>query len=261
MPSPFPGMDPYLEGPEWHSFHIELSSAITRTLIPRLRPKYYARTMPYFVTGISSQDVVISRREIYPDVGITLKETATTWDNTSPVIAPTPIQLQTAVLTEIPHFAVEIFIKESGELVTVLEILSPANKRGKGYDEYLEKRNRLLQSNIHLIEIDWLRQGRRVPMVDPLPDAPYFVFLSRVQTRPIIDVWPVQFNSKLPTIPIPLLPEDEEIQCDLQALFTAVYDTLDYGTLLDYTEPPPIPLEDQTAVWATTLLQKITADH
>jgi hypothetical protein len=251
-------MDPYLEGPEWHSFHIEFSSAITRDLIPRLRPKYYARTMPYFVTGSSSQDIMISQREIYPDVGVTLKETATTWDITRTAIAPTPIQLQTAVSTQIPHVVVEIFVKASGELVTVIEILSPANKRGKGYDEYLEKRNRLLKSNIHLIEIDWLRQGQRIPMIDPLPDVPYFIFLSRVQTRPIIDVWPIQFNSKLPTIPIPLLPEGEDILSDLQALFTAVYDALDYSTLLDYSKPPPIPLEAETAVWAANLLQKST---
>jgi hypothetical protein len=101
------------------------------------------------------------------------------------------------------------------ELVTTLEILSPPNKRGEGYQEYLDKRGRILHSSAHLIEIDLLRQGRQVPMQQPLPTAPYFVFVSRVERRPIVEVWPIQLNMQLPTIPVPLHPDDPEITLDL----------------------------------------------
>lgn len=254
MPSPFPGMDPYLEGKEWHSFHIELSASITHHLIPKLRPKYYARTIPRFISA--TLEIGIKKREVHPDVGVVLRETSPAWVEGQTAVAPEPVQLVTAVPTEIPHYVVEVVDRENQELVTSIEVLSPANKRGKGYSDYLEKRDRILQSRVHLIEIDWLRHGRRIPMIDPLPDAPYFVFLGRVETRPIIDVWPIQITSRLPTVPVPLLAGDEDVLLDLQAVFTAVYDILDYGSILDYTRAPEIGLEGDTAVIAATLLQQ-----
>ena len=45
MPSPFPGMDPYLEGTEWQSFHADLCSQMGRQLAPLLQPKYIPRTI------------------------------------------------------------------------------------------------------------------------------------------------------------------------------------------------------------------------
>ena len=251
MPSPFPGMDPYLEGKEWGSFHIELSSAVTRTLIPELRPRYYARTMPRFITDWPEGTTTV-RRDVYPDVSVTLRETAVAWD--SQTVAK-PVQLKTVIPQKVPHYVVEIYDRENDDLVTAVEILSPANKRGKGFEEYVEKRERILQSNVHLVEIDLLRRGRRVPMIDPLPDAPYFIFLSRVETRPVVDVWPVLLSSPLPVIPIPLLAGDEDVLLDLQAVFTAVYDALDYASLIDYSRPPEIPLADEWAAWATARLQ------
>jgi hypothetical protein len=254
MPSPFPGMDPYLEGNEWQSFHVELSTAITHHLIPKLRPKYYARTIPRFITA--TLEIGIKKREVYPDIGVVLREPAPSWAGVETAVAPEPVQLITAVPTEIPHYVVEVVDRENQELVTSIEVLSPANKRGKGYSDYLDKRERILQSQVHLIEIDWLRYGRRIPMIDSLPDALYYVFLSRVKTRPIIDVWPIQLTSRLPTVPVPLLPGDEDVLMDLQMVFTTVYDTLDYGSVLNYTRPPEIALGGETAVIATTLLQQ-----
>jgi hypothetical protein len=148
---------------------------------------------------------------------------------------------------------------EGNELVTSIEVLSPANKRSHGYIDYLEKRERILHSNVHLIEVDWLRSGIRIPTQDPLPPAPYYVFLSRAEKRPIMDVWPIQFTSKLPTIPVPLLPEDKDISLDLQLVFNTVYDPLGYRAFLDYTQPPEVPLEGETAVWAHNLL--VQAGH
>lgn len=251
MPSPFPGMDPYLEGNEWQSFHVELSVAIRRQLTPQVRPKYVVRATPRFIVDMPD-GIGISRRDIYPDTAVA-REAPPVWAAST---APAPVEVLALIPTEIPHYVVEIHTADGKELVTTIEVLSPANKRGKGYEEYLEKRLNILQSRAHLIEIDWLRQGRRIPMASPLPEAPYYVFLSRAEKRPICDVWPIQIHSMLPTIPVPLLPGDEDAELDLQDIFDALYDSLDYAATFDYTQPPEIALEGETAVTAATLLQR-----
>src|SRR4029453_5934831 len=96
------------------------------------------------------------------------------------------------------------------QLVTAIEILSPTNKRAEGRMEYLVKRRRILLSTAHLLEIDLLRQGQRLPMHDPLPPAEYFVLLSRAENRPITEVWPLALRDPLPTVPVPLLPGDSD---------------------------------------------------
>lgn len=97
-----------------------------------------------------------------------------------------------------------------------------------GYTEYIKKRRRLLLSATHLLEIDLLRRGTRVPMQKKLPAGQYFVFLSRAKERPITLVWPITLQQPLPTVPIPLLPGDADVLLDLQAAFTATYDLLGY---------------------------------
>lgn len=118
-----------------------------------------------------------------------------------------------------PHFTVEIRDRANRQLVTAIEVLSPTNKRSEGYAEYLAKRRRLMVSSVHLLEIDLLRLGQRVPMRQPLPSAPYFVFLSRAPDRPIIEVWPVSLAEPLPVVPVPLLPGDADVPLDLQQAF------------------------------------------
>src|ERR687885_2666668 len=159
MPSPFPGMDPYLEGSEWVSMHVELSSEIARQLAPQLRPKYVVRMTRQCMTEVLD-DLAITAADIYPD-------------------------------KRVPQVSIEIRDVAHRDLVTAIEVLSPTNKRGEGYQEYLDKRGHLLLSPAHLIEIDLLRSDRRVPMQEPLPPAPYFVFVSRAERRPMVEVWPV----------------------------------------------------------------------
>ena len=142
------------------------------------------------------------------------------------------------------------------ELVTAIEVLSPTNKRGDGYREYLDKRQRLLHSNAHLIEVDLLRDGQRVPMQQPLPSAPYFIFLSRVERRPIVQVWPVQLTMPLPAIPVPLQAGDEDVTLDLQLALTTIYDALNYDLTIDYTHPPEPSLAGDAAIWARKLLRE-----
>ncbi len=109
------------------------------------------------------------------------------------------------------------------QLVTAIEILSSANKHGRNRTEYLERRQRFLMSTVHLVEIDLLRRGERVPMQRHLPSVPYFAFVGRANLRPLTQVWPITLRQPLPTIPIPLLAGDADVPLDLQQALTAVY--------------------------------------
>lgn len=243
MPSPFAGMDPYLEGAEWTSVHVELTSAIARQLAPLLAPRYIVRPVRRFITT-APNDLAIVARDIYPDVGVYDPVAPTTPSSTTVgVVAPsTPLLLMTVIPEQEPQYTIEIRDQNQRMLVTAIEVLSPTNKRAPGYYAYLDKRTRLLHSPVHLLEIDLLRQGTRVPMVDPLPPAPYFIFLSRVERRPISEVWPIQLNQPLPVVPVPLQAGDADVMLDVQAAFTAMYDGLRFDLAIDYTRPPDVPL-------------------
>lgn len=257
MPSPFPGMDPYLEGSEWTSFHAELAVEIARQLRPKLRPRYIALPVKRFITE-SPEELIITAKSpnVYPDVGVAQVSPYPMPNQGSPVLTlDSPLQMETVMAERVPHFTVEIRDIEERTLVTLIEILSPANKHGKGYHDYLAKRQRILLSTAHLLEIDLLRKGQRVPMRQLLPPASYFVFLSRYEKRPIIDVWQIALDQPLPVVPIPLLSGDKDITLDLQLAVTNIYDSVGYDLLFDYTKPPDVPLEEKAAQWAATLLK------
>jgi hypothetical protein len=108
---------------------------------------------------------------------------------------------------------------------------------------------------LRALKIDLLRQGQRVPMQKPLPSAPYFIFLSRAEKRPLTEIWPISLKEPLPVVPIPLLPGDADVALDMQHVFTTTYDLLGYDLALDYTQPPEIPLPQAEVVWAEMLLR------
>lgn len=155
---------------------------------------------------------------------------------------------------KVPLVTVEIRDTEQRELVTVIEVLSPTNKRGKGYIEYQEKRGRILSSFAHLLEIDLLHRGKRIPLHGKLPNVPYFVFLNRLQKRPLTEIWPIRLDQRLPVVPVPLLPDDEDVPLDLQAAFDAVYDGVGYEYSVDYSDPPPMEVTDSEKVYINTVL-------
>lgn len=247
MPSPFPGMDPYLEGSLWTTLHHTLATEMVRQVAPKLRPHYIALPVERFVMEITS-GVSVTTASLYPDIGL-VETQAAPYVKAEVTAITTPLRLATVMPEAVPHVTIEIRDTKQRQLVTVIEILSPTNKRGEGQREYLTKRQRLLLSSVHLLEIDLLRRGERVPMRQALPPAAYFVFLSRAADRPITEVWPVTLAQPLPIVPIPLLPDDSDILLDLQAAFTAAYDLPGYDLIVDYTDPPEVPLTDSETLW------------
>jgi hypothetical protein len=247
-------MDPYLEGSEWMSVHHELSSEISRQLAPKVRPKYIVRSSERFVDDIPD-DVTVAAGEMYPDASIVRALRDAPVADFS-VAMSSPIQIPTVVHSPIPHVTIEIRDVANRELVTAIEVLSPINKRGEGYREYLGKRGRVLHSEAHLLEVDLLRSGKRVPVQRPLPSAPCFVFLSRAERRPMMEVWPIQLGERLPVVPVPLLAGDPDVGLDLQHALTAIYDALGYDLSVDYNRPPVAPLNREAAEWAAEILRK-----
>ena len=245
MPSPFPGMDPYLEGAEWQSFHAQFASEFVRQLSPQLLPRYFAHPIRRTVFA-DPEEIGISSARV-PDVSV-LQSDADASFSPEPADQSGSLVLTTVMLEPIPQVAVEIRDARDRELVAAVELLSPANKYGQGYTEYVKKRNEFLLST-HLLEIDFLHGGRRVPMREPLPSADYYVFLSRAGRRPRTRVWPIGLRDRLPRVPVPLRPGDAEASLDLQAAFDAVYDSVGYRYTNDYSGPPPVALPEDDLEW------------
>ncbi|MBI4662873.1 MAG: DUF4058 family protein [Verrucomicrobia bacterium] len=259
MPSPFPGMDPYLEGEMWQEFHGTLVNAIRAQLMPRLPSRYVALLAKRYV--LQSADVGIvgleSPRVLYPDVHVAetsspavLREGPT---GTS-VVEPT-VELASPMTEEVPLLSVEIRDVAQRRLVTLIEILSPANKQGGGAREYNQRRLDILRTQTHLLEIDLLRQGERLVLQGQLPPAAYYVFLSRANRRPRTEVWPIGLREALPTVPVPLLRPDPDVPLELQAAVRACFDLVRYERLLDYLQLPPAPpLSESDGAWVADCL-------
>lgn len=243
MPSPFPGMDPYLEGEWWQEFHETLASAIRARLMPQLAPKYVALLAKRYLLDRPALGVFDAPhgRVVYPDVHVVAPaETLTT-------VVPVGGGRVTAPAVELPSFlevpqlTVEIRDVAQRRLIAVLEILSPANKDRDGAREYRDRRTDLLRTRVHLLEIDLLRGGARIGLVGEPPAAPYYVYLSRWQRRPFTQIWPIALRDPLPTVPVPLLPDDPDATLDLQAAVADCFALVGYERLLPYDQPPPPP--------------------
>jgi hypothetical protein len=261
MPSPFPGMDPYIEDPElWYSFHQALGAEIQIRLASLLPPAYYAEIEPRIVYEVTL-GVAVEERRARPDVGV-LKGAAASPAPPSPAAEPaiTPAPMERDIWPELDIKLVTVTVRTVGDnrLVTSIEILSPSNKRigTHAYRVYHRKRERLLRSPAHLMEIDLLRGGERPPLAEALPEAPYFVILSRAQRRPVAEVWPIPLAESLPVLPVPLLPPDTDVPLDLGAAVATVYERAAYDRRLDYRRSPPAPpLTAAETVWLEARLQ------
>lgn len=260
MASPFPGMDPYLEGELWQEFHQTLATEI-RAQIVRVLPTHYAALLSkHYVLDFSGIELVDipPPREFYPDVHVVQSgkqgspSGATTFELTPPTV-----ELDTPPIS-VPQLRVEIRDVAQRRLVTVIEILSRANKIGAGARQYVEKREDLLATDVHLLEIDLLRAGSRIPISGLNVNADYYVYLNRATRRWRTSVWAMSLPERLPIVPIPLLEPDGDERLDLQAALDASFELVGYDRLIDYGAAPPEPaLSDGGLRWINDLLTSV----
>jgi hypothetical protein len=260
MPSPFPGMDPFLEMEEWGDFHHTLMVEFKRLLVPQLAPKYVTvverRVYLEHVfdeLSVFQPDVRISRAEVPHQPALARSQTANlTTIEPEYYAAPLPEERHEPFL--------EIRDAEGNEVVTVIELLSPTNKaRGSdGHQIYHEKREQFLLSRVNLVEVDLLRSGARPATTRPLPEwVDYCAMVHRGKHRGRIEVYHWKLAERMPSIPVPLANGDPDARLDLQAAFEAVYDASGYQFYLKYRRPLQPPARAQDVGFIQAALAKL----
>jgi hypothetical protein len=256
MPSPFPGMDPYLEHPgRWPDVHHRMIALAGDLLSERLQPRYFTRIDERVYI---SDEYDPGRRVIVPDLAVVRGGGGRTTEAAGSTSAISePVEITSLVEDEIHEARIELIDSADRTVVTVIEVLSPTNKvpGSRGRESYEQKRLDVMRSQSHFIEIDLLRGGEGFPPYEALPPHEYRVHLSRVQRRPRGLLWTIGIDQRLPSIPIPLRGDDPDARLDLQAVLQTVYDRAAYRLQIDYRAQPVPPLSPQRAHWADELLR------
>lgn len=257
MPSPFPGMNPYLENPElWAECHHWMITAIAEFLVPQLRPKYRVAVEKRVYQMTDDNSVLVG----IPDVAVGRSLTTTEKELSNIAVASPPAKpviVNRTMLEEVREGYLEVREVATGEVVTAIEVLSPKNKRSKeGRKAYESKRQQVLSSLTHLVEIDLLRSGEPMPILGHQIKSDYRILVSRSESRPKAELYPFGLQEKIPTFLLPLCPSDREPLVDLQALIHGVYDRAGFDLAIDYTCEPVPPLAEADVAWANALLQQ-----
>jgi uncharacterized protein DUF4058 len=252
MPSPFPGMNPYLEHPSvWHDFHQSFIPAAREALTPQVTPRYFVRVEEHVYLRDPEDDGKILLGQSDVDVGLTLPPKR---DDAAVALLSAPVQIDMPELDELRLDYLEVLTVNDRKLVTVIELLSPANKdAGPHRDRYLRKRQELIANGVNFVELDLLRGGPRLPPVNRTK-CDYYALVCRTVRRPKADVWPIALRDPLPPIPIPLAPGDREAELNVGAVLNRVYDGAGYAHTI--YEHQPIPrLSPADAVWAEEIVR------
>lgn len=265
MPSPFPGMDPYLEAPDiWPDFHEALAAEIRGHLNHVLPAPYYARLEMRPEIGIVEEGG--AARRIVPDVALARVPGSQSSQAATAMLDSPRTSLSRFVEVKlqsesIKHAFVEIRDPSRGHhLITLMEIASPSNKRpGPDRLAYVKKQREVLESDANLIEIDLLRTGQRlfadpevesiVTALEPIPD--YLVLVNRAWQRLVWQVFGFALVDPLPVIGVPLREGESEVTLDLQYVMNRAYDSGPYRRgAVDYSQPPEPTLSDEKVEWA-----------
>ena len=223
MPSPFPGMDPYLEDEAlWPSFHHQLVLCLYQILLPGLVDRYRARV---------GQRTYATEQALFTSV----------------------------VREEHREDYIEIRQRNDGRLVTLLDVVSPPNKTTRsGRDAYLDKRREGRNANANLVELDLVLQGQPTLEYsrDGLPDWDYAVTVTRATQPERYEIYTATLQKRLPRFRLPLAADDRDTVLDLHTAFTRCYDQGGYASQIDFKADPPVPLDDADRRWLHDLLQQ-----
>jgi hypothetical protein len=262
MPSPFPGMDPYLESPAlWSDVHHSLISIYRETLAAQLRPKYIVKIEErVYITDESDEEFDIQVR--VPDLEVAIRaggEAAqfSPGDETAQLEIAEPVVAKTWFEKVVHEAYLTIVDRTSDKAITVIEILSPANKvpKSPGRESFEEERREVMNSPTHWVEIDLLRGKRMMRIPKKVGPHEYLIHVSRRGQRPRGQLWGILLPQHLPVIPIPLKSDDPDGRLDLQTTLNAAYDRASYDLRIDYRKEPKPPLDEKLAAWADELLR------
>ena len=226
MPSPFPGMDPYLENAKlWPAFQHQLLACLYQILLPGLVDRYRARV------------------------------------GTRTYVSETP--LFTSIIREqYSEEFIEIRNRTDGRLVTLLEVVSPANKTTPaGRQAYLDARQQAVAQKAGIVEIDLVMQGKPTLTYsrDGLPEYDYAVTVTRGGSPDRYEIYTSTLSKRLPKFKVPLAADDRDALLDLQAAFARAYDLGAFGTQINYKAPPPpdVPFTTEYKTWTDELLKQM----
>jgi hypothetical protein len=244
-------MNPYFEqAAYWLDFHTEFLSALRRLLAPQVAPKYIVQFEEHIYIHdlppqprrrVGSADLSLARSDggQMASLGVAVLE------------APAEVRLPEQDLEEVRYL--EVRDRLGRDLVTVIELLRPSNKRaGEDREQYLAKRRELLRTPTHLVEIDLLRGWTPMPQ-GGRPECDYSVMVSRAEKRPDADFWPIRLRDRLPIIPIPLRSPDGSVPVDIQEVLHRAYDGPGYEHFIYGGSPEP-SLSPDDVTWAQQFL-------
>lgn len=257
MPSPLPGMNPYLEHPRsWPNFHHRLITAIAISLEPLLRPRYrvvveeaiyQTQGQDSVLVGVPDMAVQKAQRVANP----VMPESASAASSGRPILVDLPMP------EVIKQGYLEIQDVATSEVVTVIEVLSPVNKRpGAGRRTYEAKRQTIFASATNLVEIDLLRQWPTLVLLPETLSTPYRILVSASATRPQASLYGFNLPDPIPPFPLPLRSGESEPILALQPLLNTIYDQSGYDLVIDYQTDPIPPLAPAEARWLETWLHQ-----
>jgi hypothetical protein len=242
-------MDPFLESPAyWRDFHQSFITYWRDWLLDHLPDHYEVRIderLSVVNEGLECEDVLpdLSVSQSHPLPRQLVPTTATA------VLDIEPATLRLKYLEVESEAYLKVLHRPDASLIAVLELLSPTNKSGEGRRDYLLKRHELLQEPIHLVELDFLLGGTRIPTHEKLPAGDYYAFVSRGDRRPECEVYSWNLPEPLRRIRLPLKAPDPDVVFDLPDLFAHAYQRGRYFRDLPYTTEPPVPLSKENAQW------------
>ncbi len=268
MPSPFPGMDPFLEtNPIFQELHTQMLAGMQALLQPQLRPKYVARLERHLSEGsvwdAPQGAVSLERKE--PAVTIVSRRAGRKHTGSTAMLAQPAASAAEALDADELELRrqrrIVIYVQGRPRLaVTGIELLSPGNKQpgAVAQERYLEKRASALHGGLHWVEIDLLRGGVRPRLPVPLPgSADYLSYVAQATStgwNHLLYAWALR--DPLPVLPIPLLGEDQA-RLDVGDCFAVAYDRIAADDEVDYgREPPPPPLSKSDTTWIGQLLRE-----
>ena len=257
--NPFPGMNPYLENPGlWPGVHNRIIVQLSTFLSRRLRPEYSvsiqervhisAEPAGNGLGGVRIPDAVVLSVSAEPGAELRF---------------PAPERSRDAIAVRLPATEllkeryIEVRRVDNRRVIAIIELLSLTNKDGDGRLEYLAKRAAVLYSPAHLVEIDLLRAGRRMPVVGDVPDTHYRILVANARRRePVADMYAFGIRQAIPDFVMPLAGDAEGIAVNLNAVVGAVYADGGFDLDIDYGLDPEPPLSDGDRVWLDGLLRE-----